>query len=314
MSLSTCSRAAGLFGLALFVLASVPRWPALSAADAEPEVELKLVEGGQDFTNSVGMKLVIVRAGKFDMGAPQNEQGATADERPQHKVELTRDFYLGVTEVTQKQFEKVMGKNGSAFSKNGSRSGQVNNLNTDDFPADNVNYDDALAFVQKLNALAAEKNAGRKYRLPTEAEWEYACRGGHKIARLGEKAQLPFQFEKPSASLGDGQANFDGNPYGDGKRGTPLNRPCKVASYEANALGIYDMHGNVWEWCSDFFAARIYNEKDRKDPTGPNNGGGRVLRGGSWGNSGSDCRAARQISYGGNNRSEHVGFRVACSR
>jgi formylglycine-generating enzyme required for sulfatase activity len=201
-----------------------------------------------------------------------------------------------------------MGKNPSAFCKTGSSAAAVQGIDTSDFPVDGVLWDEAKSFCEKLSALATEKNAGRKYRLPTEAEWEYCCRGGP------DATTKPIRFAKPADSLSFDEANFTGTPYNGGKAGKGLGRTAKVGSYKANNLGLYDMHGNLWEWCNDWYSGTVYNEKNRKDPTGPNNGSGRVLRSGSYGNSGSDCRAARRIGYGPNNRSPHVGFRVACSR
>jgi formylglycine-generating enzyme required for sulfatase activity len=286
--------------------------PLLTAHDVQEDVDLTLDSGGGEFTNSVGMKFVRVRAGRFMMGSPQTEAGSQTEERPQHQVTMTKDYYVGVHEVTQKQYEAVMGKNTSDFRKGGAQANSVQGMDTGDFPADSVTFEDALAFVDKLNALSGEKRFRVKYRLPTEAEWEYACRGGHKIAQMGKSAELPFHFRKPSASLGFGQANFDSNsPYNGGKAGQPLNRPCKVGSYESNPLGIHDMHGNVWEWCSDWWSTTVYGEKDRKDPKGPASGSQRTLRGGAYGNNGDTCRAARRLGYNG--RSSYVGFRVACS-
>src|SRR5439155_5114579 len=124
----------------------------------------------------------------------------------------------GVHEVTQKQFETVTGKNPSHFCKNGQGKTSVQGIDTADFPVENLTWDEAAEFLEKLNALAPERAAGRTYRLPTEAEWEYACRGGHKIPEIGEKAAaLAFHVKKPSESFGFGQGNFDTNsPYGNG--------------------------------------------------------------------------------------------------
>jgi len=259
---------------------------------------------------------------KFTMGSPKDEKNRSDDEG-QHEVEITKDFFIGVTEVTQKQYREVMGYNPSFFSKDGTEAGtgkydhgkpaggkdKVKGLDTDDFPVENVSWEDAQEFCKKLNALAAEKKYKVEYRLPTEAEWEYACRGGHKIKDLRAKAQLPFHFKTPSTSLGHGQANFMSNkPYGDGKAGDSLERTNTVGKNgEANALGLVDMHGNVLEWCSDWYAKDYSGNSLRQDPKGPDNGSGRVYRGGSWG---LHCRAAYRSSSSPSNRSFNLGFRV----
>src|SRR5262249_58859229 len=244
MSPTTRFRALACACGVLVALTSLLSWP-LSAADveAESDVDLTLSEGGSGFTNSVGMKLVRIKAGKFMMGAPNDEKQSVHIEKPRHQVEITKDYYLGVHEVTQKQYKAVMGTTPSDFSKDGKNAPSVKGMDTDDFPVENVSWLDAQEFLTKLNALAAEKGAGRKSRLPTEAEWEYGCRGGADVKE-------PFSFEKPSASASSTQANFNGNnPYGNGAKGPSLNRPCKVGSYKANAFGLYDMHGNILEWC-----------------------------------------------------------------
>src|SRR5262249_17565916 len=153
---------------------------------------------------------------------------------------------------------------------------------TGDFPVESVSWDEAQEFCKKLNARPAEWGRGVTYRLPTEAEWEYACRGGHLIPKIGREAYLPFHFEKPSASLGDGQANFDATrPYYGGKKGERSERTNTVGKNgEPNALGLYDVHGNVHEWCQDWFVDGYYKRSPKKDPRGPERGQDRVCRGG----------------------------------
>src|SRR5262249_37514254 len=142
-------------------------------------------------------------------------------------------------------------------------------------------YADALAFCKKLSALAAEKKARRVYRLPSEAEWEYACRAGTKT---------PFHY---GDSLSSKQANFDGSkPYGAAVRGPYLERTCAVGTFAPNAWGLYDMHGNVWEWCHDWYAEGYYKKSPPRDPQGPSRGTLRVIRGGSWYYFARSCRAA----------------------
>jgi formylglycine-generating enzyme required for sulfatase activity len=285
--------------------------PPRARADVErDEVDLTLAEG-REFTNSLGMRFVRVKAGTFTMGSPKGEKDRRDDEE-QHEVEITRDFYLGVYEVTQKQYREVTGKNPSFFCKDGDGKDQVKGLDTDDFPVEFVTWHDAQDFLKRLNERAAEVTAGRKHRLPTEAEWEYACRGG-RLIKDKKKAQLPFHFETPSASLGSGQANFDARfPYGGGKKGDFLARTNTVGKNgKPNALGLYDMHGNVWEWCSDWHDPRYYATSPARDPLGPEKGSRRVNRGGSWRYLAHNCRAAFRNADIPASKFVNMGFRVA---
>jgi formylglycine-generating enzyme required for sulfatase activity len=260
------------------------------------------------------MKLVRIPAGKFTMGSPKDEKQRSDDEQ-QHEVEITKEFWLGVHEVTQKQFKDVMGYNPSYFSSDGEgKAGatyfdfskpaggkaKLTGKDTSDFPVENVSWEEADEFCKKLSAKIAER--GRKYRLPTEAEWEYSCRGGATSYRV-------FHFGNALSST---QANFDGNyPYGGAAKGPYLERTCKVGSYPANGFGLYDMHGNVWEWCQDRYDEKYYTKSPRQDPQGPERASDRVIRGGGWFNIGQGCRSA--IRYGDEpaNRDLNLGFRVA---
>jgi formylglycine-generating enzyme required for sulfatase activity len=294
MSLSTWGRLVVLSSL-LVVPGFLPGWAQ----------EAKDKKGAKEITNSIKMKLVLIPAGKFKMGSPKTEKDRQGDEQ-QHEVEITKAFYLGVHEVTQAQFKKVMGYHSSYFSKDGKEEPNgnfpyvkayspgagkdaVKGLNTDDFPAENVSYEMASAFVKKLSALPEEKKAGRVYRLPTEAEWEYACRAG---------TTTPFHTGN---SLSDKQANYNFN----------VSRTGKVGSYKPNAFGLYDMHGNVAEWCSDWYGKDYYAKSPRKDPSGPNKGNSRVVRGGDYANDDRSCRSARRRHEGEIFRYLNQGFRVA---
>jgi formylglycine-generating enzyme required for sulfatase activity len=259
----------------------------------------------QTITNSIGMKLVLIPAGKFTMGSPKAEKDREDEE--QHLVTITKPFYMGVYEVTQKQYRTVMGKNPSYFCSDGDGKDKVKGLDTDDFPVESVSWEDTQTFLEKLNALAGEKKFKVKYRLPTEAEWEYACRGGPR------SSSKPFHFKSPSDSLGAGQANFDARyPYGDGKKGEESKRTNTVGQNgEPNALGLFDMHGNVWEWCSDWYGEDYYGKSPPADPTGPSDGSSRVYRGGGWDNFGQSCRAANRRGSTPSIRVNYLGFRVA---
>jgi formylglycine-generating enzyme required for sulfatase activity len=299
----------------------------LDGSQAQPARKPAPKDWGKEISNSIGMKLVRIPAGKFMMGSTKEDQDeAIADygkhpgnaggvvrasfrtEGPRHQVEITKDFYLGMYEVTQKQYQTVMGKNpskvwpGSGGEDKAGRGGKdkVKDVDSDDLPVDNVTWGEAVAFCKKLSELPAEKRAGRTYRLPTEAEWEYACRAGTKT---------PFHF---GVSLSSKQANFHGAfPYGEADPIPPLARTCKVGSYKPNAWGLYDMHGNVWEWCSDWHGKDYYGKSPRRDPQGPSEGSLRVVRGGSWRNYAHFCRSAHRGALAPSGRDSYLGFRVA---
>jgi uncharacterized protein (TIGR02996 family) len=269
----------------------------LLAADVKPVVVERV--------NPLGMRFALVPPGRFLMGSPEDEKGRKPDETL-HEVEITRPFWMGTFQVTQDQWQAVMRRGRRwAFSAGGESAGRVENLDTQNFPAELLRFEDVQKFIKKLNALKGDRQAGWEYRLPTEAEWEYACRGAG-ISRE------PFLFKAPSASLHASQVNYDGNyAYGDGKKGPYLARPCPVGSYAPNPLGIYDLHGNVWEWCSDWYG-NDYDEKGpRKDPPGPATGHEHVIRGGSWDSVADSCRAANRRRESLTYRNSVLGFRVA---
>jgi formylglycine-generating enzyme required for sulfatase activity len=242
-------------------------------------------------TNVIDMTLALIPAGTFRMGSPSSEPERSKDEGPQHEVTITRPFYLGIYPVTQREFEIVMGHNPSYF--NAWKGGGP------EHPVENVSWDDAMEFCRKLSAAPTEKAAGRYYRLPTEAEWEYACRAG-----------LPMPFSS-GLTLSSHEANFNGNyPYGPVSRGPYLERTTRVGSYSANPFGLYDMHGNVWEWCSDYYDGSYYRNSPRYDPPGPPTGHLRVVRGGSCYNIGRFCRASYRFGVAPVNRDLDVGMRV----
>ena len=252
------------------------------------------------FTNSIGMKLVRIPPGKFRMGSPIGEVGRN-DNEIQHDVEVSA-FYLGIQEVTQKHYQTVMGKNPSNFSKDGGGKDKVIGINTDDFPVEQVSWADAMEFCKKLMAMDTRKPSDREYRLPSEAEWEYACRGGASS----------FQVFNFGDSLSSKQANFNGGfPYGRAAKSDYLARTCSVGSFEMNNFGLYDMHGNVWEWCADWYDQDYYRRTAHKDPSGPAHGSERVIRGGSWVGPGQDCRSAFRRGILPTHRGLDLGFRVA---
>jgi uncharacterized protein (TIGR02996 family) len=252
-----------------------------------------------EVVNAIGMRLALIPPGAFRMGSPGNEEGRALNEGPTHEVEITKPFYLSVHLVTQSQYEQVMGSNPAWFSATGRGREKVAGLDTADFPVETVSWADAVEFCAKLSLLPAERRAGRVYQLPTEAEWEYACRAG---------SLLPCAFgNELSLEL----ANFGGESPG------AVGRTSRVGSYPPNAWGLYDLHGNVYEWCSDWWehGFSAYRSGTRQDPTGPSKGRDRVLRGGSWQRGRRECRAAFRpsVTFIRCNESNDVGFRVVCN-
>ena len=240
-------------------------------------------------TNSVGMKLALIPAGTFTMGSPEHEQDRSVHEGPEHPVTLRKPFYMGVYPVTQALYEAVMGVNPSYFNRRGGGG--------PDHPVEQVSWDDAVEFCRRLSALPEEKAAWRLYRLPTEAEWEYACRAGTATPWYG------------GTSYPVGRANFNGSfPYA----GAPeeMHRTNQVGKYSPNAFGLYDMIGNVWEWCADWYATDAYARSGPDSPEGPSAGTYRVLRGASWDSPGRMCRSAFRNLGAPDKRANHVGFRV----
>ncbi len=252
-------------------------------------------------TNSLDMKLVLIPAGKFLMGSPPAEEERDAEEL-QHEVVISRPFYVGAHEVTQGQFERVTGKNTAFFQKK--------NGGGPDHPVEQVRWGEAVEFCKRLSALPAESKAGRTYRLPTEAEWEYACRAG---------TATPFHGGNALAST---QANFNGDhPYGGAAKGPNLRRTAKVGSYAPNAWGLFDMHGNVWEWCSDWYDQDYYKQSPKEDPKGPAKGvlptgfGNDfflVVRGGCWLDEARGCRSAYRFRLMPSDPYRWAGLRVVC--
>jgi formylglycine-generating enzyme required for sulfatase activity len=240
----------------------------------------------EGLTNSLGMRLVLVPAGEFTMGSPADDEYSYADDRPQHRVRITKAFYLGVCEVTQGQYEAVMGSrpwSGQQCVKEGA-----------DYPASYVNWEDAVAFCEKLSA-----KEGRTYRLPTEAEWEYACRAG---------STTRFFFGNDPSAFGN-HAWYDENAWHAGEKYAHA-----VGRKKPNGWGLYDMHGNVWEWCSDWWDQGYYRQSAVDDPTGPSSGECRVLRGGSWRHRARGSRSANRLMWRPVFQGRDFGFRVSMTR
>ena len=243
-------------------------------APIEPPADPK---PGDIFYERIGncrLKMVWIPDGMFQMGSSDNEEGRYDDEGPQHEVKLT-GFWLAAEPVTQSQYEAVMDKNPS-------HSQGPNN------PVENVSREDAMEFCQKLS-----DQTKRKFTLPSEAQWEYACRAGSKTKHC---------FGNSEKELGD-YAWYAKNSKG---------QTQPVGKKKPNGWGLYDMHGNVWEWCLDWYGK--YSKEQQENPTGPESGTYRVLRGGGWFIDAEGCRSAVRNNRTPGNRFSYVGFRVLAVR
>jgi formylglycine-generating enzyme required for sulfatase activity len=211
---------------------------------------------------------------------------------------ITKPVCFGAFEVTQQQFAGVMGANPSYFSHTGRGQKSVADVATERLPVDSVSYNEAVEFCRRLSARPEEQARGRTYRLPTEAEWEYACRAGTaSLFSTGDR-------------LSSQQANFDGRyPLPGMEAGPFLERTAAIGSYGPNAFGIHDMHGNVSEWCHDWYAADAYEQDS--GPTGPESGERRVIRGGNYRSQWAYlCRSSVRDSRLPTDRVPRIGFRV----
>ncbi len=235
----------------------------------------------------VMQRLRWIAPGRFLMGSPEEEPKRERNET-QHEVTLTEGYWLGDTACPQALWKVVMGENPSWFS---------DVPGSAEHPVETVSWEDCVIFLERINS----EVPGLELRLPTEAEWEYACRAG---------TRTPFNV---GATITTEQANYDGNyPYAGGPEGERRAKTMPVKSFEPNAWGLWQMHGNVWEWCWDWHGA--YEEGPAVDPRGPEEGEYRVLRGGSWNFGARDLRSANRGGYEPGLRSEFKGFRVARGR
>ncbi|KPA18066.1 serine/threonine protein kinase, partial [Candidatus Magnetomorum sp. HK-1] len=224
---------------------------------------------------------VLIQPGTFVMGSPEGETGRSSDE-VQHNVTLTQKYYLQTTEVTQGQWKAVMGSNPSYFSSCG-----------DECPVEKVSWEDVQEFIEKLNL---HENANR-YKLPTEAQWEYAARSGSTTALAnGNLVETNCSMDTNLNAMGWYCGNAD-------------NKTHQVAQKQANAWGLFDMHGNVWEWCSDWLGG--YSDISVTDPGGASSGSTRVLRGGSWYDGAQYCRSANRSYSSPGTRSHSIGLRLS---
>jgi formylglycine-generating enzyme required for sulfatase activity/tetratricopeptide (TPR) repeat protein len=288
--------------------------PAVTGGGHDPDGD----EEPAAWTNSIGMKLVPIPDGEFWMGSPGYEEGHYEDEGPQHEVEITTPFYMGEYTVTRGQFRRFVEE--ARYQTEAEKAGEENTWRepgfeqtdehpvvfaswrtpprgagfveqTDEHPVVLVTWNDVAAFCEWLS-----RKEGKEYRLPTEAEWEFACRAGTTDR---------FYCGNEDASLRR-VANYEGV--------TQFSHTAPVGSFEPNAWGLHDMHGNVWEWCRDWYAEDYYRSSPRRDPQGPRAGSHRAVRGGSFNNAPRDCRAANRYRRRPASRENNVGFRVVCVR
>lgn len=236
----------------------------------EHETEQK----GEIFPSITEMRFTFIQPGKFMMGSPSSEEERFDNEGPQHQVNITKGFYMGVTEVTQGQWRAIMEDNPSHFKDCG-----------DDCPVEQVSWDDVQEFIRRLN----QKEGRERYRLPTEAEWEYAARAGSTTRYSYGNAEIMLE------------------EYG-WYKGNSEYKTHVVAQKLPNAWGLYDMHGNVWEWVQDIYNPLAYEQHSPDDPIYTGSGSGPVFRGGSWISPGSYCRSAHRSYFSQGN--PYLGFRL----
>jgi formylglycine-generating enzyme len=301
--------------------------------------------GKKQITNSIGMKLTLIPAGEFMMGSRESAEETAAffkksygmnsltadsfkDEHPQHRVRITKPFCLGTYHVTRGQFRQFVkdsgyktdaekGDNPGAFGWNPDLKGfpgfskdycwrDASYPQTDEHPVVNVSWNDAVAFCKWLG-----NKEGKTYRLPTEAEWEYGCRAG-TTTRYSSGDDPETLATVGNVADATAKAKLDLKGTIQASDGYAFTAP--VGQFKPNAFGLYDMHGNAWEWCSDWYGADYYGKSPVDDPKGPGTGHGRVLRGASWGLGPSIARSAKRAWSAPGYRDFITGFRVAKAR
>jgi formylglycine-generating enzyme required for sulfatase activity len=235
-----------------------------------------------DLGGGVKLEMVLIPAGEFMMGCPSSDQDAVDAEKPQHRVRITRPFYLGKYPVTQEQWDAVMG--GQATTGDDHHFKGLKN------PVDTVSWQNCQEFLEQLNRRPG--NPGEKFQLPTEAQWEYACRAG---------SSTKYCYGDEESRLGE-YAWYDDNSE---------HKTHPVGEKKPNAWGLYDVHGNIWQWCEDRFGGGYYAKSPVDDPPGPAAGSDRALRGGAWGSYARSCRSSSRLALTPMYRDENLGFRVA---
>jgi formylglycine-generating enzyme required for sulfatase activity len=312
-------RIAGIVLLALVTVVQAEAQPAWAKVSKEQVAEAKKLGVPVAFTNSIGMKFVLIPAGKFTMGSrddamdvarrcnmPNAQAGWFVDEHPRHEVTLTRAFYMAIHELTQSQYEILFER--KPVKPDGGKPFHPCDCAAEfqggDRPVINASWDETKKFCEALSKRDAGE--GRHYSMPTESQWEYACRAG---------TTTPFSYGE---TLTTEQANYNGDyPYASGKKGKNRGTTLDVGSLMPNAWGIYDMHGNVSEFCSDTYGD--YSGKAETDPKGPTTKSGHpheqelVVRGGAWRSYAGACRSACRLRSRANRRRNHLGMRLVCA-
>lgn len=259
----------------------------VDVADMEERKERTVFAKEVVTVNGVSFNMINIPAGVFLMGSSSDTPGNFENEGPQHRVSISA-CQMGETEVTQGLWKAVMGNNPSFFKQCG-----------DNCPVEQVSWDEVQKFIKALN----QEVPGGGFRLPSEAEWEYVCRAGTKT---------PFSFGK---CLSSEQANYDGgHPLTGCAMGEFQKQTVPVASYPPNPWGLYDMHGNVWEWCRDFYSGKAYREHQSSDPVYMGMGPYRSFRGGGWRSYARTCRSASRSGYPSGDSYRYLGFRLARKR
>lgn len=305
--------------------------PALRNANRYTDIEIRLrvrevarsIMLASRKSPSIGLEMVLIEPEEFLMGSPTNESGRRTDET-RHRVRLTRPMLLGAYEVTQDEFERVMDFNPSWFARSGAGRDKIGELDTRRFPVESVSWFDAIEFCNRLSrrdgrppyyALTDVKHAGDSiqqatvqrlggsgYRLPTEAEWEFACRA---------RTDSAFHYGPGNTGREANLLPIPNTGYGAGPSWDAVKRTTRVGSYAPNPWGLFDLHGNVGEWCWDWYDKDYYTVSPADDPPGPSTGLQRVLRGGSWLVNWTSCRSASRFWHTPDERKEYGGFRVA---
>ncbi|MGJ8724969.1 MAG: formylglycine-generating enzyme family protein [Roseibacillus sp.] len=259
----------------------------------------------EPYNNSIGLKMLPITAGEFVMGSPETEKGRGNDE-DEVSVKISQNFLMSESEITQGQWLAVMGKTiqqqidikEGPIGRGANLVAEASAIGPNQ-PMSFVNWSDAISFAKILTQTEHESGVLPKelaYTLPTEAQWEYACRAGTRTV---------FSFGN---TLSAEQANFYGKkPYGLTEEGEYREKTTEVKSFEPNAWGLYDMHGNLYEWCADWYSEKA---SGGNDPQGPETGDGRNIRGGTWNRTANSCRSAYRYSSGPESRSYNIGFRI----
>jgi formylglycine-generating enzyme required for sulfatase activity len=287
--------------LALLMILSISFPSALEAQSGNQE---KKPDEAQAYTETAGgaaIEMVLVPAGKYLMGSPLNEAGRDGDEGPQHEVSVS-SFYIGKYEVTQAQWRAVVALPRVKIDLNPDPS----YFKGDTLPVEQVRWEEAVEFCDRLSTAT-----GKPYRLPTESEWEYACRARTTGPFAGGLDGMGWYGDNSGRSRLDSDKIWKTDRSNYVKR--MLENGCRTRSVgqkKPNGFGLYDMHGNVWEWCMDWFSKDYYSQRASDNPTGPVSGTDRVFRGGGWGDSERNCRSALRSGDTLTYRSPDLGFRI----